>query len=175
MKEKYIFFTLLIIALVMLIGAGLGRKAKGEISAEQKQLEKKLKQAAQKQPLLPEKIDMARIENAISFSRYEGLLQRSPFLKAQPKVSEITKTTLESLPAPVEEKTPLFMYKGKIASGKRLVVIIAQTRTGEVFMVSKGESIDDYKVLDITDTEVILSKKGEADIILETVERPGVR
>ena len=37
-------------------------------------------------------------------------------------------------------------------------------------MVSRGESIDSYKVLDITDAEVILSKKGEENIVLNAIK-----
>ena len=74
--------------------------------------------------------------------------------------------------APVEEQTPLFLYKGKIASGSRSVVLIEQTRSGETLMVSQGEQVDGYKVLDISDTKVILSKKGAEDIVLETEKTP---
>jgi len=170
MKEKYIFFTLLIVALVMLIGSGIGKGAKAEIGAQEKALEKRLKQVGQRQLTLPEKIDLDKLQNLIAFSYYEGMWKRSPFLKVQPKRAQAAKA--ESVLLPVEEKTPVFVYKGKIVTGKRLVVIIEQTRLGETFMVSTGENIDGYKVLDITDTEVILSKKGTEDIILKTIERP---
>ena len=38
--------------------------------------------------------------------------------------------------------------------------------------LGKPEDVDGYKLLDITDTEVILSKKGKENIILSTIERP---
>lgn len=170
MKEKYIFFTLLVIALFMLIGSGIGRGAKGEIRAEELAIEKKLKQVAQRKPILPKKINMDKIQNLVAFSYYEGMLKRSPFFKVRPKVARQAKGEIE--PLTVEERTPRFIYKGKIVAAARLVVIIKQTRSGETFMVSKGENLNGYKVLDITDAEVILSKKGEEHIILSTVERP---
>ena len=170
MKEKYIFFTLLIIAAVMMIGSGIGTKAKAEISAQERVLEKRLKRAATRQIAVAEKIDMDEVQNLVAFSYYEGMLRRSPFIKVQPKRARAAKR--EAPPVPVEEQTPVFLYKGKISAGSRLMVIIKQTRSGETFMVSSGESIDGYKVLDITDTEVILSKKGEEDIVLKTTERP---
>ena len=170
MKEKYIFFTLLIIAAVMLIGSSIGRKAKAEISAEERALQKKLKRAAQRQLAGPEKIDIDKVQNLVAFSYYEGMLKRSPFIKVQPKRAQAAKTKMPL--GPVEERTPVFVYKGRISARNRLVVIIEQTRSGETFMVSTGEDIDGYKVLDITNTEVILSKKGAENVILKTTERP---
>ena len=154
----------------MLIGASLGKKTKGEISAQERTLEKRLKQAAQKELTLPKKVDIDGVQDLVAFSHYEGMLKRSLFLKAQPKRAKAS--SAEVAVALVEEKTPTFIYKGKIAAGKRLVVIIEQTRSGETLMVAKGEGVDGYKVLDITDTEVILSKKGEENIVLKTIERP---
>ncbi|MBL7085130.1 MAG: hypothetical protein ISS43_03355 [Candidatus Omnitrophica bacterium] len=113
---------------------------------------------------------MDEVQDLVAFSSYEGMLKRSPFFKVQPKRARATKTRPEVLP--VEEMAPVFVYKGKIAAGNRLVVIIEQTRSGETFMVAEGEGLDGHKVLDITDTEVILSKKGEENIVLKTIERP---
>lgn len=172
MKEKYIFLTLLVIALAMLVGSRVGRSAKSEISAEEKALERKLEQFAQRRLAAPQKIEIDKLQNLLSFTYYEGMLKRSPFFKVQPKVG--LPAQAEGPSVPVEDQTPVFVYKGKIASGGRLTVIIAQTRSGEVFMVSRGDSVDGYKVLDITNTEVILSKKGAENIVLKTLEKPGI-
>lgn len=170
MKEKYIFFTLLLIALLVLIGSGAGKKTKGEISAEEKALERKLERAAQEKFVLSQKINIDRVQNLVAFSHYERMLKRSPFFKVQPKQARAARAKAPLVP--VEEQTPQFVYKGKIVVGNRLVVIIEQTRSGETLMASKGERIDGYILLDITDTEVILSKKGEENIVLKTTERP---
>ena len=171
MKEKYIFFILLIIAIVILLGSSVGKGAKGELSAREQAIEQKLQRAAQRQLIRPGKISIEKIENLVVFSYYEPLLERSPFFRVKPGRTTEGKLIPEVVPA-VEEMTPLFLYKGKIVAEDRLVIIIEQTRSGETFMVSQGESIDGYKVLDITDTEVILSKIGEEDIVLKTTERP---
>lgn len=170
MKEKYIFFILLIVALGLLMSTKIGRVTKGTVSSEELAIESKLKRAAKRQLTAPEKIDIERIQNLVGFTSYEALVKRSPFFKAQPKQTKVAERKVEVLP--VEEKTPKFLYKGKIVAGNRLVVIIEQPRSGEVFMVSKGESLDGYKVLDIADTEVILSKTGEENIVLKTIESP---
>jgi len=170
MKEKIIFFSLLTIALVMLITTGAGKQAKGEIGAKEKALERKLKRAAQKKLALPTRIDIDEIQDLVAFSHYEGMLKRSPFFKVQPRRAKAASG--ETIAVPVEEMTPTFLYKGKISAGNRLVVIIEQTRSGETLMVSRGESVDGYKVLDITDIEVILSKKGEENIVLNTIVGP---
>lgn len=172
MKEKYIFFTLLVIALVILIGTAIGRRAKNEISPEELAIEKKLKHVAQRKLTLPTKIDIDEVQNLVAFSYYEGLLKRSPFFRVRPKRAKASETKIEV--SSLEEMTPVFVYKGRITAGNCLVVIIEQPRSGEVVMVSRGENIDGYKVLDITDTEVILSKKGEENIILNTIESPGL-
>jgi len=169
-REKYIFFTLLIIAVVLLIGASLGKEGKSEISPKERALGKKLKQAAKKEIVLPERIDIDKVQDLVAFSIYEGMLKRSPFFKVVPKQAKPTQAKPEVVP--VENSTPRFLYKGKISVGGRLVVIIEQTRSGETFMVSKGESLDGYKVLDIMDTEVILSKKGEENVVIKTIESP---
>ncbi len=170
MKEKYIFFTLLIVAAGMLLSSAAGRKSKGEISAEERVLENKLRQAQKRQFALPPEINIDRIQNLVAFSYYEGMLRRSPFFQAQPR--EGTAGAASSAVALLEETAPKFIYKGKMVLGERLVVLIEQTRLDEVVMVSQGDNIAGYKVLDITDTEVILSKEGEEDIVLNTVERP---
>lgn len=170
MREKYIFFTLCTIALVLLIGASVGKKTENEIGPKERALDKKTKRLSAKKIALPEKIDIEKVQDLIAFSSYEGMLKRSPFSKVklkQPKPTQAKRAVL-----PVEESTPEFLYKGKIVAGNRLVVIIEETRTGRVSMVSKGDTVDGYKVLDILDTEVILSKKGEENIVLQTIEGP---
>ena len=168
MKEKYIFFTLLVIALGLLIGGRMNKGERLKISAKEQALEKRLKQAAQRKLLLPQEIDINKVQDLVAFSHYEGMLKRSPFFKVQRKQAKAS--NLKAAVLSVEDSTPVFLYKGKILSGKGMVVIIEQTRTGETLMVAKGENIDGYKVLDITDTGVILSKKGEENIVLKTIE-----
>ena len=170
MKERYIFFTLLTITLILLIGSAVNKKGKAEIGVEEKVLETKLKRYGRKELVLAEKTDIDKVQDLVAFSYYEGMLKRSLFVKVQPKRAKAA--SAEAAVMPVEDKTPTFVYKGKIAAGNRLVVIIEQTRSGETLMVSKGEGVDGYKVLDITNTEVILSKKGEENIVLKTIETP---
>lgn len=170
MKEKYIFFTLLAVALVMLIGAKIGKRTEPSY-AKQLAIEKKLKQATRASFTKPEKLDIDKIQDLVAFSEYEPMLKRSPFFKVQiakPKTKDKPKNVI----VPVEEKTPTFVYKGRIGTGNRTVVIIGQTRSGEVFMVSEGENVDGYKVLKITDADVTLSKENEDNIVLKTVEMP---
>jgi len=167
-KEKYIFFTLLVIALGLLIGSRMNKGERLKIGAKEQALEKRLKRAAQRKPFLPQEIDIEKVQDLVAFSHYEGMLKRSPFFKVQPRQAKAS--TAGTVVLPVEESTPVFLYKGKIAAGNRLLVIIEQTRSGETFMVAKGEQLNGYKVLDITDTEVILSKKGEENISLKTIE-----
>ncbi|MBN2097432.1 MAG: hypothetical protein JW714_03010 [Candidatus Omnitrophica bacterium] len=169
MREKYIFFTLLFIAAIMLVGARLGRKTEGKVTTQEQQLKNKLKTTGAREPALAQKIDLDKIRNLLPFSYYEPLLKRSLFVQVKDRPVQ---TATGALVLPVEEKTPTFVYKGKIAAGSRLLVIIEQTRSGEVFMVAKGENLDGYKVLDITDTEVILSKKDAENIVLKTIEKP---
>lgn len=170
MREKYIFFTLLTIALVLLVGASLGKKTKNEIGPKEHALDKKIKRALDKKIALPEKIDIEKVQDLVAFSSYEAMLRRSPFYRVVPKQARPTESKSEAIA--VEESTPEFLYKGKISAGTRLVIIVEETRTGKVSMVSKGDTVDGYKVLDILDTKVILSKKGEENIVLQTIEGP---
>ena len=171
MKEKYIFFILLLLTVAMLVSTRVGKKSSGKISAEEQAFERSLKRAGQRQSIAAQKIDMQLVQDVIAFSDYERMLKKSLFFQLQPERPK-EEAGQEAELMPVDEQTPLFVYRGKIAAGNRVVVIIEQTRSGEVAMVSKGESIAGYKVLDITDTEVILSKKDEKTIILKTIEGP---
>jgi hypothetical protein len=167
MREKYIFFILTAVIFGLLIGAVTGKKEEGEITAEELAVRRKLDLASQEKLILPERIDITAIQDLASFSAYEGMLKRSPFARFESKIGKAARVEKE-LPSAVEDQTPQFIYKGRIASGNKLVVIIEQTRSGEVVMVSQGQGVDGYKVLDISDTEVILSKKGEENIVLKT-------
>ncbi len=171
MKEKFIFFTLLVAALSLLLSSAAGKRSEGQIGAKEQALKESLAQAAQRKFLLPQKLDMDRVQNIAPFSYYEGVLKRSPFFRVRRPEPGRKASTITPF-APVEEAAPKFIYKGRISSGKRLVVIIGQTRSGEVVMVSRGDNVGGYKVLDITDTEVILSKEGEENVVLSTIERP---
>ena len=48
MKEKYIFFILFIIALILFIGGALNQKAKDEVSLKELAIERKIKHLQQK-------------------------------------------------------------------------------------------------------------------------------
>ena len=167
MKEKYLFFVLLTASLVILAAAGLG---KDKLQLEKMPIEKKIEQAMQNLPALPEEIEINKIQGLIAFSHYEGLLGKDIFAQAQPEPGQepVVKKTV----SPLEEQTPLFVYKGQIGLGARLMVIIEQTRSGETFMVARGESVDGYKVLEITANEVVLSKEGKERLILNRQEEP---
>ncbi len=169
MKEKYIFFTLLIIVFVMLISAGLGPKAESS-SAKQLEIEKKIQAAAKVKLDIPPELNIERVQALVAFSKYEAMLKRSPFFKVQPKESKQPEKPKAAI-VPLEDKTPVFIYKGAIGAGSRVVVIIKQTRSGEVFMVSKGEKLDGYEVKEITAANVVLVKEGAEDIVLETTEK----
>ena len=172
MKEKYIFFILLAIAAIMVDSGAISKQSKGEISMGEQALEEKLELAAQKKVVLPEKVELNQVKNLEPSSYYEGLLRRSPFFRFAPKQAATKRPKPKRTEPMGEEITPVFAYKGRISAGSRVVVIIEEVNSGETFMVAKNESVGGYKVLDITDTEVILSKKGEENIVLKTVERP---
>ncbi|MFH1244878.1 MAG: hypothetical protein V1662_00145 [Candidatus Omnitrophota bacterium] len=173
MKEKYIFYTLLFFTLAFFAANAAGRKNKDRVAWEESAVERKLKQAAPQVFSLAKKVNIDQVQDVTSFASYETMLARSPFFKFQLKVSPSypQEGKKETLPVPLlEDKTPQFIYKGRIAAAGRLAVLIEQARDGEVFMAAQGEEIEGYKILDITDSEVILSNQKGEKLVLPTVE-----
>ena len=61
---------------------------------------------------------------------------------------------------------PQFLYKGRVDLGKRQRAIVEETTTGKTYFLEVGQEVAGFKVLDISQTEVVLSDVKTAQQIV---------
>jgi hypothetical protein len=121
------------------------------------------------------KLDINELRKPISFP--SSLAKRSPFFRVRVpalKVAPGEPMRKEEILIPTTEvkKIEPFSYKGKGKIKGRAVVFIEDNWTRKVYFVGKGDILGDYKVLDITEEEVVLFKE-DREIRLTTKPKEG--
>ena len=69
-----------------------------------------------------------------------------------------------------EPAKPMFVYKGRMMLGARVIVIIEDQNTGKSFSVKEGDMAGDYTVLSIGEKEIRLKKKDGEEITIATLK-----
>jgi hypothetical protein len=75
-------------------------------------------------------------------------------------------------PAASAPITPQFLYKGHIDLGKRQRAVVEETTAGKTYFLEVGQEVAGFKVLDISQTEVVLSdvKTDQQIVIMRKAE-----
>ncbi len=101
-----------------------------------------------------------------------SLPERDPFFYPSVRV-EVDLTVEQKGTTQETSVTSPFVYKGMVKWGEELVAILYVKKDKKTKFVKLGEFVDGYKVLDITEDTVVLSKKGGLSLI--TLNLGGLR
>jgi hypothetical protein len=148
-REKLIFWILLPILLATIImGINIQEKKKQSSDEFLKDIESVTEKAKAKKKPAADIRDINGLKEQEASEDYSVLIERSIFLKPVSEVKEDKKTDI--IPLKEEEvKKPVFVYKGKMTLGDKVIVIIGDENTGKSFSVKEGDTAGDFTVLSI--------------------------
>ena len=169
-KEKAIFW-LLVPVLVATIGIGFNAQEKKKQLSDEflKDIESVTEKAKSKKKTAKDNWDIEGLKKQETSEDYPALMERSIFFKP---VSEIKdEGNRDIIPLKEEEPAkPMFVYKGRMMLGARVIVIIEDQNTGKSFSVKEGDMAGDYTVLSIGEKEIRLKKKDGEEIVISTLK-----
>lgn len=173
MKEKIIFWPLFgILICIFIIGFYLQGNRKAATDEFLKDIETATEKARlKKKKATKDTLDFSKLKTSEVIEGDASLIQRGLFLK--PFSEERAKKTEEviSLPKQEEVKKPIFVYKGRMMVGTKVMVIIEDQGTGKSFSVREGDMAGDFLVLGIDEKEVRLKNKEGEELILSTAKK----
>lgn len=93
-------------------------------------------------------------------SEYAALLERNIFFRYVSQAKKEGEATQKET-GRREEKEVAFLFKGKMVVNNRVVVILEESASKKTHLVGKGDVIGGYRVIDVKDDEVVISKEPE--------------
>ena len=169
-REKLIFWLLLpALAAIIAIGINVQEKKKQSSDEFLKDIESVTEKAKAKKKTAMDNRDVDGLKKQSAPEDYSFLIERGIFFKP---VSEVKNEKKEDIVLLKEEepKKPMFIYKGSMTLGDRVIVIIEDGNTGKSFSVKEGDATDDFTVLSIGEKEIRLKKKDGEEISVSTVK-----
>jgi len=169
-KEKIIFLALLpALAAILVIGMKMQEAKKKSTGEFLKDIESVTEKAKAKKKTARDSWDIDGLKKQETMEDYPLLAERDIFSRPVSEAKEETKGDI--IPLKEEEpKKPLFVYKGRMTLGARVIVIIEDQNTGKSFSVKEGDSAGEFVVVSIGDKEVLLKKISGEEIIISTVK-----
>lgn len=172
MKEKFIFWFLLLVLIAAFITGILSQeKKKAQAEAFIREIEAATEKAKVKKKSQKYDWDIDSIKTSQTIDNYASFIKKDVFFRKA--VEALVKPNKdEIIPLKVEEpKKPMFVYKGRIMMGSQVMVIIEDQGTGKSYSVKEGDRVGNFSVLSIDDKEVRLKNKEGKEIILATVKK----
>jgi hypothetical protein len=169
-REKVIFWILLpVLAAIIAIGINVQEKKKQSSDEFLKDIESVTEKAKVKKKIAADILDLDGLKKQSASEDYSFLTERGIFFRP---VSEVKNEKKEDIVTLKEEepKKPMFVYKGRMTLGGRVIVIIEDDNTGKSFSVKEGDATDDFTVLSIDEKEIRLKKKDGEEIAVPTVK-----
>jgi len=168
-KEKIIFLALLPVLIATLVIGAKTQEAKKKSTGEfLKDIESVTEKAKAKKKVARDNWDIDGLKKQETMEDYSALAERDIFSRPVSEVREETKRDL--IPLKEEPKKPLFVYKGRMTLGARIIVIIEDQSTGKSFSVKEGDSAGEFVVVSIGDKEILLRKNSGEEIVISTVK-----
>jgi len=169
-KEKIIFWLLAPVWVVTIVIGFNAQEKKKQLSDEfLKDIESVTEKAKSKKKVTKDNWNIEGLKKQETSEDYPALMERSIFFRP---VSEIKdKGNRDIIPLKEEEPAkPMFIYKGRMMLGARVIVIIEDQNTGKSFSVKEGDMAGDYTVLSIDEKEIRLKKKDGEEIVISTLK-----
>ncbi|MBU1912531.1 MAG: hypothetical protein KKB22_03245 [Candidatus Omnitrophica bacterium] len=168
-KEKIIFLALLPVLIgTLVIGMKTQETKKKSTGEFLKDIESVTEKAKAKKKAAKDSWDIDGLKKQETMDDYLALAERDIFSRPVSEVKEETKGDI--IPLREEPKKPLFVYKGRMTLGARVIVIIEDQNTGKSFSVKEGDSAGEFIVVSIGDKEVLLRKNSGEEIVISTAK-----
>lgn len=169
-REKLIFWLLLpVLTAIIIIGINVQEKKKLASDEFLKDIESVTEKAKAKKKIAADDWDLNGLKKQETPEDYSSLTERGIFSK--PVSETINEKKEDVVPLKEEEpKKPVFVYKGRMTLGDRIIVIIEDENTGKSFSVKEGDTTDNFIVLSIDEKEIRLKKKDGEEIAVSTVK-----
>ena len=169
-KEKLIFWMLLpVLAAVIFIGVNVQERKKASTDEFLKDIESVTAKAKSKKNTVKDAWDIEGLKKQAAAGDYPSLMEGSIFFRP---VSEAKpEGRQEAIPLKQEEPPkPVFVYKGRMMLGSKVIVIIEDQNTGKSFSVKEGDTTGDFTVLSIGEKEIRIKKKDGEEVTVSTVK-----
>ena len=112
----------------------------------------------------------------ISHDALETILQENPFSsERRPASAAGTPGSQGTEPEPMEVSQPEFAYKGRINLGQRQRAIVEDLRAKKTYFLEVGQVVATFKVLDITESQVLLSDPQHDQTVVVPLTSPSTR
>ena len=95
--------------------------------------------------------------STLSTDTVEAILRANPFSPQRRQLPATSGSEVGSGPTAVEPPKPMFIYKGRINLGQRQRAIMEDVATKKTYFLEVGQEVATFKVLDITESQVLLS------------------
>ena len=105
----------------------------------------------------------------------ETILQENPFSAQRHPVTATATGGEGEEPEPMEAPKPEFAYRGRINMGQRQRAIMEDLRTKKTYFLEVGQVVATFKVLDITETQVLLSDPQRSETVVVPLTSPSTR
>ena len=169
-REKVIFWILLpILAAIIVIGVNVQENKKRASDEFLKDIESVTEKAKTKKKIAADILDLDGLKKEAVSEDYSFLVERGIFFRPVSEVKNEKKEDIVILKKE-EPKKPMFVYKGRMNLGGKVIVIIEDDNTGKSFSVKEGDTTDDFTVLSIGEKEIRLKKKDGEEIAVPTVK-----
>jgi len=169
-KEKTIFLALLPVLIATLIIGMKTQEAKKKTTGDfLKDIESMTEKAKAKKKAAKDNWNIEGLMKPETMDDYPVLAERDIFSRPVSEIKE--ETGGDIIPFKKEEpKKPLFIYKGRMTLGARVIVIIEDQNTGKSFSVKEGDSAGEFVVVSIGDKEILLRKNSGEEVVVSTIK-----
>ncbi|MFA5388136.1 MAG: hypothetical protein WC312_00075 [Candidatus Omnitrophota bacterium] len=168
-REKLIFwFTLPLLAAVIAAGINMQEKKRQSSDEFLQDIEAVTEKARAKKKTAETIPDIDGLKAQEAIEDYALLMERGIFSKP---VSETGEEKEEAVVLKKEEpEKPMFVYKGRMTLGDKVIVIIQDESTGKSFSVKEGDVTEGFTVLRVGEKEIMLKKKDGEEVMVPTVK-----
>lgn len=119
-------------------------------------------------------LSVEALQRTEDFTAYTPLLEHDPFVRIQTAPSAGA-SAQEPAEQPVESQ---LLFRGRVILGQRQVAVIEVESSHETLFVGLGQDVEGFKVIDIAEERVVLSKSPGQQVTLHVAEnaaRQGAR
>lgn len=111
-----------------------------------------------------------------SVAALEAILRENPFsAQRRPATSAGGSNGPDTGAQPVEPPKPVFVYKGRINMGQRQRAIMEDPVAKKTYFLEVGQEVATFKVLDITESQVLLSDTQSSETVVVPLTSPSTR
>ena len=110
-----------------------------------------------------------------STAALETILQENPFSAERHPASSGGSEAPDGQAEPAQPDKPAFLYKGRINMGQRQRAIMEDPAAKKTYFLEVGQVVATFKVLDITESQVLLSDTESSETVVVPLTSPSTR